>query len=109
MAFLVAVGGLQFAYCVLVGNYVGFSFSSVCLRVYTYMYPASGRRGYRFREVRGGGGGGGGIKSGDGDADPRGVRTAVQRLPVRLRRHGRPVRAHGQLADPDESGEPAGV
>lgn len=45
----------------------------------------------------------------DGDADSRGVRTAVQRLPVRVRRHGRAVRAHGQPADPDESGEPAGV
>ena len=35
--------------------------------------------------------------------------TAVQCVPLRLRRHGRAVCPHGQPADPDESGEQDGV
>ena len=35
--------------------------------------------------------------------------TAVQRVSLRLQRHGRAVRAHGQFEDPDEPGEQDGV
>lgn len=65
MAFLVAVGGLQFAYCVLVGNYVGFwAFlflpppPSVCLRVCVYNIPLLGVEGTVLGRFGGEGGGG---------------------------------------------------
>lgn len=62
MAFLVAVGGLQFAYCVLVGNYVGFPFPRfVCVYIRIYI-PLLGVEGTVLGRFGGGKGGGGVIK-----------------------------------------------
>lgn len=64
MAFLVAVGGLQFVYCVLVGNYVGF----FLLSLFSFFFLrdgilVEGRGGSVFfgKEGRGGLGPGGGF------------------------------------------------
>ena len=54
MAFLVVVGGLQFVYCVVAGNYVGFSFSFfLSLSLFIPYAPWDGGFGGLF----GGGGG----------------------------------------------------
>jgi len=84
MAFLVVVGGLQFVYCVVAGNYVSSSFralrcSSACGEVV------------------------------NGRLTVGSFRVAVQCLPVGLQCHRWPVRAHCQLAHADESGEQGGV
>ena len=66
MAFLVVVGGLQFVYCVLVGNYVClvcfcclffcFLLASVCLSIYPSVHLATHKSGCPEKK-RGGGGG----------------------------------------------------
>ena len=56
MAFLVAVGGLQFAYCVLAGNYVGGFFSLLFFFLFRFFGLGSacglyGSRGVTVGEV----------------------------------------------------------
>ena len=55
MAFLVVVGGLQFVYCVLVGNYVGGFSLSFFLSSFLFFFFSP----VRLRICVGGGGGGG--------------------------------------------------
>lgn len=71
MVFLMAVGVLQFVYCVVAGNYVSTQ----------------------------------AIWAGCVSAVSTDSVAAVQRLPLRLLRDSRAVRAHGELADTDESGQ----
>jgi len=85
MTFLVAVGALQFVYCVIVGNYV--------------RSPSPTAAGGKCRE------------GGKGKGTQRASSMLMSELPafqclfVRLQRYGRPVRAHGEPAHPDEPGE----
>ena len=99
MAFLVVVGGLQFVYCVLVGNYVRlFSSSLLLLLLLLFFYIVLQLWGFGMAKSY----------SSRQELRAKGLwienrmlirvgetRTALQCLPLRLQRYGRAVRAHG--------------
>ena len=113
MAFLVFVGGVQFVYCVLAGNYVSergnfpSSFTMRCLGWWGVGVGLKGCGGW----LRPFGGDWGFAEAADDavcvgrSADCSVGVLAVQRFPGWLQRDGGPVRPYGWLAHADESGE----
>lgn len=93
MAFLVAVGALQFLYCVLAGNYVRILYITCC------------RDGEEDEDMISSGNRQSTVWNQDKLTKPRATKTALQRLPLRLLSNSRPVRSYRLATDPNRRGE----
>jgi len=83
LAFLAVVGVLQFVYCILVGNFVSTTFPCLTKQIPPLLEKYKEAWLLMLWERA----------------------TAIQRLPIGIQRHRRPVRAHGLAAHADEPGK----